>query len=61
MAESENLVLDHLRAMRKDIGELKRKATDAELRMTAMERHLAALVTTNVRLASKFDDHETRI
>ena len=46
-ADVENLVLDHLRAIRSDIGELRREFRtelgDLRQRVSSMERHLANL------------------
>ncbi len=42
---TENLVLEHLRAIRSDTADLKNRITNIELQITAMGQQLAGLTT----------------
>ncbi|RYD89014.1 MAG: hypothetical protein EOP50_18155 [Sphingobacteriales bacterium] len=68
MAEDFNLVLEHLRAIRGDVSELKEGQRRVEQRLTSVERHLAQFHTdmTNQReemdgMKQRLDRIETRL
>jgi len=62
---SESLVLEHLRAIRSDIGEIKLDIRDLKHRMTAIEIAVANLAATEANhyasLASRADRTDDRI
>ena len=43
--DTTNLVLEHLRAIRTDIGEIKQRLGSAEIQLSAMGQQLGALTT----------------
>jgi hypothetical protein len=43
----DNLVPDHLRALRKELGEVKAIVSGHTLRLTAIETHLAGFMTSS--------------
>ena len=62
---SDNLVLEHLRAIRGDIAEMKLDMRDLKHRMTALEISLAGFVATEAShyasLASRADRTDDRL
>ena len=60
-AEIENLVLEHLRAIRADIADLKREAFNANLQLSAMGQQLGALTTAVYGGRSETDDLKRRL
>lgn len=46
MTETENLVLEQLRAIRADIAESREGQARIETRLTAIEHHMAGLITS---------------
>jgi predicted nuclease with TOPRIM domain len=56
MAEkSENLVLEHLRAIRTDMGQLKEGVDRVELRLASIEGHIASFQLSETRQNSELD------
>ena len=57
----ENLVLEHLRAIRADIAELKREAANTNVQLSAMGQQLGALTTAVYGGKSEIDGIKLRI
>ncbi len=57
----ENLILEHLRALRADVGIIKADVRDLKLRMSAMENYMASFHVEIARHSSKFDTVDARI
>lgn len=60
-AETENLVLEHLRAIRSDIADIKRDSRDTKARLASIESYIATLHGDQTRHAVKIDDLVARI
>ena len=60
-AEIESLVLEHLRAIRSDIAELKREALTTNVQLSAMGQQLGALTTAVYSGRSEVDELKRRI
>ncbi len=61
MTETENLVLEHLRAIRGDVAELKEGQTRLERRLSTVEHHLAALVSAAAYDRADLDSLRRRV
>lgn len=59
--EPDNIVLNILREMRTDIGDLKQGQKQTNERLTAVEHHLAGLVHGQMRFNDETDDLRERI
>ena len=57
----ENLILEHLRALRADVSTIKTDVRDLKLRMSSMENYMASFHLEIARHASKFDDVDARM
>jgi hypothetical protein len=60
-AEIESLVLEHLRAIRADIADLKREVTSNSVQLSAMGQQLAGLTTAVYGSKSDLDDLKRRM
>jgi len=60
-ADIESLVLEHLRAIRADIAELKREATATNVQLAAMGQQLGALTTAVYGGKSEIDELKRRV
>jgi hypothetical protein len=60
-AEMDNLVLEHLRAIRADIADLKRETLATNLQLAAMGQQLGGLTSAVYARKSDFDDLQRRI
>jgi hypothetical protein len=61
MTETESLVLEHLRAMRADIADIKQRLTRVELNTSSIGRQLGELTTAVYGGHSGIDDLRRRI
>lgn len=61
MSEAENLVLEHLRAIRGEIGKLSEKVDVFGLRISALESRFGALETRMAGIEVRLDRIETRV
>lgn len=62
MAENvENLIVEHLRAIRADIAKLSDKADMLIQRVGSLERHLATLHDDTTGIQLRLDHHEARL
>lgn len=59
--DANNLVLEHLRAIRGDTGELRRRFANIEAQLVQQGRLIAILVDGQNHLRSRFAEVETRI
>jgi hypothetical protein len=59
--EATNLIVEHLRAIRGDIGAVREDVRQLKGRMTAVETVVAALVTSNTMLQHSVDRLTDRI
>ena len=57
----ENLILEHLRALRADVSSIKADVRDLKLRMSSMENYMASFHLEIARHGSKFDEVDARI
>lgn len=57
----ENLVLEHLRALRADMGEVKQRLSSLDLQMAAMGQQLAGLTTAVYGSKSDMEDFRRRL
>jgi archaellum component FlaC len=57
----ENLILEHLRALRSDVGIIKADLRDLKIRMSSMENYMASFHLEIARHSAKFDDVDARI
>jgi hypothetical protein len=60
-ADIENLVLEHLRAIRADIGDLKDRMTGVEVQLSALGQQVAGLTTAVYSGKSDIDNLRRRI
>lgn len=60
-AEIESLVLEHLRAIRADIADLKREVTSNSVQLSAMGQQLAGLTMAFYGSKSDLDDLKRRM
>ena len=58
---NDNLILEHLRAVRADLGELKGDMRDVKVRLGSIESYIAVMHGDQARTAVKVDDLEERI
>ncbi len=58
---AENLILEHLRALRADVSYIKTDVRDLKLRMSSMENYMASFHLEIARHGSKFDEVDARI
>ncbi|MCR6643411.1 MAG: hypothetical protein NVV62_02175 [Terricaulis sp.] len=59
--EPDNLVLEHLKAIRKDTADLKEGQDRVELRLASIEGHIAAFQLSETRQNSELDKLRQRI
>lgn len=57
----ENLILEHLRALRTDMSDIKADVRDLKLRMSSIENYMAIFHLEIARHGSKFDEVDARI
>ena len=60
-AETESLVLDHLRAIRADMGAVRDDVRDLRQRVSSMERHLAHIRSDIANVQGRLDAHGDRL
>lgn len=60
-AEIESLVLEHLRAIRADIADMKNRMTGVEVQLSAMGQQIGALTTAVYSSKSDVDDLRRRV
>lgn len=60
-AETENLVLEHLRAIRADIADVKRDTRDMKARLASIESYIATLHSDQTRTGFTLDDLAARV
>jgi phage shock protein A len=61
MTETENLVLDHLRSIRSDTGELKKYVRDIKARLASIESYIATLHGDQARSSGTLDELTERV
>jgi hypothetical protein len=61
ITEAENVVLEILKRMQADMGEIKNDVGDMRLRMTATEEHLSTLVMSTAGINHRLDRFSTRV
>jgi hypothetical protein len=61
MTEIEAFVLPTLNVIQADIALIKRDITDSKLRLTAIEQHAAASITSETRQNNRLDELDDRI
>ncbi|NEV62252.1 hypothetical protein [Thiorhodococcus minor] len=59
--DTTNLVLEHLRAIRSDIGEMKQRLGSVEIQLSAMGQQIGALTTAVYSSRSGMDDLRRRV
>lgn len=59
--EIENLILEHLRAIRGELGTLREDVATIKMRMMSIEHHIAGSTTTEVAHTGQLDQHEQRL
>jgi hypothetical protein len=59
--QTETLVLEHLRAIRSDLADIKDRVTGLEVAVSAMGQQLGALTTAVYSGHSRMDDFERRL
>lgn len=59
--DTTNLVLEHLRAIRSDIGEMKQRLGSVEIQLSAMGQQIGALTTAVYSSRSDMDDLRRRV
>jgi predicted nucleic acid-binding Zn-ribbon protein len=59
--QTENLVLELLRAMRLDLAQMKDDIRDIKLRLTALESHVANLLSNVLRQNARIDVLDERM
>jgi predicted nucleic acid-binding Zn-ribbon protein len=57
----ENLILEYLRAMRADVAQMKEDIRDIKLRLSALESHVANLLSDVLRQNARIDSLDERI
>lgn len=60
-ADIENLVLEHLRAIRTDVADVKERLGRVELSLSTLGQQLGALTTAVYSVRSELDDFRRRI
>ena len=60
-ADIESLVLEHLRAIRADLRDVKERVTGVEVQLSAMGQQLAGLTTALYGNRSDFNDIKRRV
>jgi archaellum component FlaC len=58
---SDNIVLEHLRAIRADVGDVKSDLRDVKARLASIESYIATLHGDQARTGSKLDDIVQRV
>ena len=61
MTDTNNLVLEHLRAIRADISDIKNRLTGVEVQLSAMGQQIGALTTAVYSGKSDVDDLRRRV
>ena len=61
MTDMNNLVLEHLRAIRADISDIKNRLTGVEVQLSAMGQQIGALTTAVYSGKSDVDDLRRRV
>ena len=59
--ETENLVLEHSRAIRADVGTLRDDMRDLRQRVSSMERHLVSIQSDVANIHQRLDTHGDRL
>lgn len=59
--ETENLVLEHLPAIRSDVGTLRDDMRDLRQRVSSMERHLVNIQSDVADIHQRLDTHGDRL
>jgi len=59
--KSENLVLEHLRAIRLDVADLKSSSRDIKARLASIESYIATLHSDSARGALNVDELQRRV
>ncbi len=57
----ENLILERLKAMHADIGDIKRDVHEVKMRMGSLESHLAAVYGDVVRHSARLEELDERL
>jgi uncharacterized coiled-coil protein SlyX len=61
MTDVDNLVLEHLRAIRADMADLKERMTNLEIRMSAIEQQLSGLTVAVYAGHNRLQDLQHRV
>jgi uncharacterized membrane protein YebE (DUF533 family) len=59
--DTENLVLEHLRAMRAILDQHTKEFADIKLRLSGMDQHMAGFLISEVRQNSELDELRARV
>lgn len=59
--EPENLILEHLRAIRADLSEVRRRLANLEAEGAVQSKHIAALVDGQANTRTHFSEIELRL
>lgn len=59
--ETENLVLEHLRHIRSQIGNIGAEVQDMKLRLSSTERHMGEIQVQLAGVNSRLDRHDERL
>ena len=57
----DNIILEHLRALRADVGDVKNDMRDVKARVASIESYIATLHTDQARTSVKLDDIVQRV
>jgi hypothetical protein len=57
----DNLVLEHLRAIRGELGEVKRRVANIEIELNQMSRMMALLVEGQTHVRTRMTEFEARL
>jgi predicted nuclease with TOPRIM domain len=61
MSETDNIILEHLRALRSDLAELKNDMRDVKARLGSIENYIAILHGDQARTGGRIDDLVQRV
>ncbi len=57
----ENLILEHLKAIRHDLAKVSARLDDLTVRVTSLESHVANLLRDVLRMNARFDQFDARL
>jgi predicted nuclease with TOPRIM domain len=61
MTDTDNIILEHLRALRADLAELKNDMRDVKARLGSIENYIAILHGDQARSGGRIDDLVMRV